>query len=79
LGYDEIIAVFLRLSITAPFSFAGTFFVTVSAFTLCSLAFMLLDYAQWPKFLIKYKINPGKNAPPPTQKVIKVCTYVGSF
>lgn len=33
---------------------------------------MLLDYAQWPHFLYKYKINPGTNAPPPTAKVIKV-------
>merc|ERR1711879_166017 len=31
---------------------------------------------QMPSFLMKYKIQPGKNAPPPTGKVIKVLLTV---
>ena len=46
--------------------------VTFGGYWLGVAFFMLLDYAQWPHFLYKYKINPGENAPPPTSKVIKV-------
>ena len=46
--------------------------VTLVAYVLGSVFFMALDYAQWPQFLYKYKINPGKNAPPEKKKVIKV-------
>jgi hypothetical protein len=43
-----------------------TSFVGGSAF------FILLDYLQWPHFLYKYKMNPGKNAPIEKKKLIKV-------
>ena len=46
--------------------------VTLVAYILGTVFFMALDYAQWPHFLYKYKINPGKNAPPPKAKIIKV-------
>jgi hypothetical protein len=31
-----------------------------------------MDYTQQPSFLMKYKIQPGKNLPPDTKQVIKV-------
>ena len=46
--------------------------VTFGGYWLGVAFFMLLDYAQRPHFLYKYKINPGTNAPPQTTKVIKV-------
>ena len=42
------------------------------AYVAGAMFFMALDYFQRPHFLYKYKINPGKNAPPPLKKVIKV-------
>ena len=33
---------------------------------------MLMDYTQKPGFLMKYKIQEGKNTPPNTAKTIKV-------
>ena len=46
--------------------------VTLVAYVMGAGFFLALDYAQWPHFLYKYKINPGKNAPPPKAKIIKV-------
>ena len=46
--------------------------VTLIAYVMGAGFFLALDYAQWPHFLYKYKINPGKNAPPEMSKVIKV-------
>jgi len=54
----------------------GTSMVTFGGYWLGVAFFMLLDYAQWPHFLYKYKINPGENAPPPTSKVIKMLITV---
>ena len=49
--------------------------VTLVAYVAGAVLFMALDYFQRPHFLYKYKINPGKNAPPPLKKVIKVGKY----
>ena len=46
--------------------------MTLVAYVIGAVFFLALDYAQWPHFLYKYKINPGKNAPPEMWKVIKV-------
>ena len=54
-------------------STAGTFFVTVSFYWLTGFVFMLMDYTQKPGFLMKYKIQPGKNIPPDGKHVVKVC------
>ena len=35
-------------------------------------AFLFMDFTQRPAFLMKYKIQQGKNTPPNTAKVIKV-------
>ena len=49
--------------------------MTLVAYVAGAVFFMALDYFQRPHFLYKYKINPGKNAPPPLKKVIKVKKY----
>ena len=49
--------------------------VTLVAYVAGAMFFMALDSFQRPHFLYKYKINPGKNAPPPLKKVIKVRKY----
>ena len=54
------------------FSFLGTVSVTMSFYWMTAMIFMLMDYTQRPKFLMKYKMQQGKNAPPDTAKVIKV-------
>ena len=53
-------------------SLSGTFLVTTSFYWASALIFMLIDYTQKPAFLMKYKIQPGKNIPPDTKQVIKV-------
>merc|ERR1711997_596759 len=50
----------------------GTVSVTMSFYWMTAMIFMLMDYTQRPKFLMKYKMQQGKNAPPDTAKVIKV-------
>ena len=52
---------------------SGTFFVTTITFWITGLAFTFLDFTQKPKFLMKYKVQPGKNEPPDTKKTLKVC------
>ena len=54
--------------------FAGTFVITTINYWFFGLAFLLLDYTQFPKFLMKYKVQPGKNEPPDNKKVFKVCS-----
>ena len=51
--------------------------MTGAAYVLGAAFFMALDFFRWPRFLYKYKINPGKNAPPPTGKLIKVRNQSG--
>jgi hypothetical protein len=46
--------------------------VTTTAFWIPGLAFLYMDYFQTPKFLMKYKVQPGKNQPPDSKKVLKV-------
>jgi len=50
----------------------GTTFVTLAFYWSTAMAFMFMDYTQQPAFLMKYKIQQGKNTPPNTAKVIKV-------
>jgi len=54
----------------------GTFLVTTFFYWLSAAIFMVMDYTQMPSFLMKYKIQPGKNTPPPTSKVLKVLMIV---
>ena len=52
---------------------------TVSEIVIINLAvgglYALLDYFQAPQFLMKYKIQSGKNAPPDTKKLMKVLLF----
>jgi hypothetical protein len=54
------------------FHVIGTFTVTTVFYWVSAFTFMLIDYSQKPAFLMKYKIQPGKNVPPDTKQVIKV-------
>ena len=43
-----------------------------------ALVFLAVDFSQNPKMVTKFKTQPGKNAPPPLKKVLKVirsCMY----
>jgi len=55
----------------------GTTIFTSAVYWLTALIFMLMDFTQFPSFLMKYKIQPGKNAPPDAKKVMKVLLTVG--
>ena len=46
--------------------------VTTFCYWLTAGLYMLMDYTQKPGFLMKYKIQEGKNTPPNTAKTIKV-------
>ena len=50
----------------------GTFLVEYSAYWLTASLYFVLDFTQWPKFLQKYKTQPGTNEPPNTKKFLKV-------
>jgi len=54
----------------------GTIFVSMTFYWSTALAFLFMDYTQRPAFLMKYKIQQGKNTPPNTAKVIKVLMTV---
>ncbi len=53
-------------------SYAGTVIVTTLLYWSTALMYVLLDYIQWPGFVMKYKVQPGKNSPPEDKKVVKV-------
>jgi len=44
--------------------------------TLVAGIYAFMDYTQSPKFLMKYKVQTGKNTPPDTKKMIKVFAVV---
>ena len=52
--------------------FSGTNIVTLAFYWTSAMMFLLMDYTQQPAFLMKYKMQQGKNTPPNTAKVIKV-------
>jgi len=54
----------------------GTVMVTTFCYWLTAGLYMLMDYTQKPGFLMKYKIQEGKNTPPNTAKTIKVILTV---
>ena len=43
-----------------------------SVYWITSLLFLMLDFTQAPRFLYKYKTQPGMNEPPIVKNVIKV-------
>lgn len=54
------------------FLFSGTFTVTTVMFWIMGVAFTVLDVYQKPAFLMKYKVQPGKNTPVDKKKLTKV-------
>ena len=56
--------------------FSGTNIVTLAFYWTSAMVFLLMDYTQQPAFLMKYKMQQGKNTPPNTAKVIKVRTKI---
>jgi len=56
-------------------TYSGTVVVTTVMFWICSAAFTFLDVYQKPAFLIKYKVQPGKNSPVDGKKLKKVMEF----
>ena len=50
--------------------------MTTITYWISGLIYLLIDYTQFPKFLMKYKVQPGKNEPPDTKKVLKALALV---
>ena len=50
----------------------GTFLAEYFAYWLTASLYMVLDFTQRPKFLHKYKTQPGTNEPPNMKKLVKV-------
>ena len=47
-------------------------FLGFSIYWVTTLLFLILDFTQWPRFLCKYKTQPGMNEPPNVKNVMKV-------
>ena len=50
----------------------GTFLAEYLSYWLTASLYMILDFTQRPKFLHKYKTQPGTNEPPNMKKFVKV-------
>ena len=50
----------------------GTLIVTSGFYWISAGLYAIMDYTQKPAFFMKYKIQPTKNIPPDTKKVLKV-------
>ena len=48
------------------------YFVAFSTYWVATLLFMILDFTKTPRFLCKYKTQPGMNEPPKLRNVMKV-------
>ena len=51
---------------------AGTVITIAVTMALVASTYAFMDYTQSPKFLMKYKVQTGKNVPPDTKKMMKV-------
>ena len=50
----------------------GTVIVTSGFYWVSAALYAIMDYTQKPAFFMKYKIQPTKNIPPDTKRVLKV-------
>ena len=50
----------------------GTVIVTSGFYWISAGLYAIMDYTQKPAFFMKYKIQPTKNIPPDTKRVLKV-------
>ena len=41
--------------------------------------YAFMDYTQTPKFMMKYKVQTGKNVPPDTKKMLKVFIFLSKI
>lgn len=46
----------------------GTFILTTAEYWILSILYMISDTTKWPKFMVKYKINPDEMESPYTDK-----------
>ena len=51
----------------------ATFLVEYFIYWFVASLYSILDFTQRPKFLHKYKTQPGTNEPPNLKMVVKVC------
>ena len=73
------IAVKGKLLTDASFILGTLVTIATTMITTASI-YAYMDYTQSPKFLMKYKVQTGKNTPPDTKKMMKVCcTYLGNM
>jgi len=54
----------------------GTLITIGSAMATVAGIYAFMDYTQMPKFMMKYKVQTGKNVPPDTKKMLKVIGVV---
>ena len=54
----------------------GTVIVTSGFYWISAGLYAIMDYTQKPAFFMKYKIQPTKNIPPDTKRVLKVTLTV---
>ena len=54
----------------------GTLIVTSGFYWISAGLYAIMDYTQKPAFFMKYKIQPTKNIPPDTKRVLKVTLKV---
>ena len=54
----------------------GTLIVTSGFYWISAGLYAIMDYTQKPAFFMKYKIQPTKNIPPDTKRVLKVTLTV---
>lgn len=54
----------------------GTFAVSSSTYMTVTMIYAAMDFTQQPKFLMKYKVQPGKNQPPKFRTFLKILGVV---
>ena len=58
-----------------PF-FIGSLIVTTIFYWTSAGLYAIMDFTQWPKFLMKYKIQPDKNVPLDPKRFLKVLSLI---
>ena len=57
------------------YTFSGTTLVGYIVYWTVGLVYTFFDVTNWPKFIHRYKIQPGTNEPADPWKVFKVKVY----
>ena len=62
-----------KMSFSVPYLIeTGATLYSATWYWFTALVFLAVDFSQNPKMVTKFKTQPGKNAPPPLKKVLKV-------